>query len=218
MEGRTRTQPKDWVAALKNFMDAGARITERCELCSTEIGRDHPHLIEPATRQLSCVCQACALLFDNPEARRYRRVPGRVTRLPEFDLADAQWDALLIPINIAFFFHNSPTGRVVAFYPGPAGATESTLTLTAWAELAIANPVLNELQADVEALLVNRMDGAREYFRTPIDRCYGLVGLIRQRWQGLSGGEEARDAIQQFFSRLRSETDGATINRNRIHA
>jgi len=53
------------------------------------------------------------------------------------------------------------------------------LGLEAWSELAASNPVLNDLQPDVEALLVNRTRGAREYYRLPIDRCFSLAGLIR---------------------------------------
>jgi Family of unknown function (DUF5947) len=64
--------------------------------------------------------------------------------------------------------------------------------------------VLRDLQPDVEALLVNRTKGCREYYRVPIDRCYLLVGLIRTHWRGLSGGSEAWDAIDGFFARLRT--------------
>lgn len=176
MNEATAAKPDDWVAALKGFLGIERKPVEHCELCYAEIGPEHDHLIEPDTRRLLCACQGCALLFDSPEARRYRRVPHDVTRLPAFELSDTQWDALLIPINLAFFVHSSPQERVLALYPGPAGATESRLALQAWDDLATANPVLRELQPDVEALLVNRTDHAREYYRIPIDRCYELVG------------------------------------------
>lgn len=39
---------------------------------------------------------------------KYRRVPRRVRYLPEFQLTDAQWDSLAIPIQMAFFFHSTP--------------------------------------------------------------------------------------------------------------
>ena len=35
------------------------------------------------------------------------------------------------------------------------------------------------MEPDVEALLINRVGPAREYFLAPIDECYRLVGLIR---------------------------------------
>ncbi len=80
-------------------------------------------------------------------------------------------------------------------YPSPAGATESLLSFDTWEEIERENPVLLEMEADVEALLVNRIGHARgfsspEYYLVPIDECFKLVGLIRSRWQGLSGGTE----------------------------
>jgi hypothetical protein len=125
--------------------------------------------------------------------------------LEDFRLSDAEWDALGIPIGLAFFFYSTVEGRIVAFYPGPAGSTESLLDLTAWSGLVANNPVLAELEPDVEALLVNRVNGARDYYAVPIDRCYGLVGLIRGRWHGVSGGREAWAAIDGFFDELRGQ-------------
>jgi hypothetical protein len=95
---------------------------------------------------------------------------------------------------------------VVAFYPGPAGATESLLDLGGWHELARENPILADMEPDVEALLVNRVGSAREYYLAPIDACYKLVGLIRSSWRGLSGGAEAWEAIGQFFAELRERS------------
>jgi hypothetical protein len=103
---------------------------------------------------------------------------------------------------MAFFFRSTPAERVLAFYPSPMGPTESLLELDAWAELEAANPVLGELEPDVEALLVNRARGRREHWLVPIDDCYELVGVIRTRWKGLSGGEEVWEAIGRFFDDL----------------
>lgn len=199
---------KRWIGALRDFA-AKPPAVEHCELCRAEIGQAHSHLIEPGSRQLLCACQACALLFSNPEGSRYRRVPTTLTRLHDFKLTEQQWDALLIPINMAFFFRSSVQQRVLAMYPGPAGAAESMLDLEAWADVEAANPVLDELQEDVEALLVYRIAGAREYYRVPIDRCYALVGELRTHWHGVSGGQGTREAIQAFFAGLRDETADA---------
>lgn len=196
----------NWVASLRDFLGTQAAAVEQCELCNLEIAPAHDHLIEPESRRLLCACQPCALLFDDTDARPYRRIPKRVTPLRDFALSDGQWAALRIPINMAFFFRSSLENRVLALYPGPAGATESTLDLDAWDELAAANPELQHLEADVEALLVNRVEGAREYYRLPIDRCYALVGAIRSHWHGLSGGEGVRTVIQNYFAALRQET------------
>ena len=109
----------------------------------------------------------------------------------------------MLPIQLAFFFHSTPDDRLIALYPSPAGATESTLPLDAWDEIVQDNPVLLNIQPDIEALLVNRVREAREYFIAPIDKCYELVGIIRMKWTGLSGGTEAWKAINGFFDDLK---------------
>ncbi len=127
----------------------------------------------------------------------------RVQWLPEFDLSDAEWDALRIPIGLAFFVRDGVENRMTALYPGPAGPTESLLGLEAWSAIESRNAVLREMEPDVEALLVNRVGTARDYCVAPIDRCYELSGLIRMHWRGLSGGDEVWQAIGEFFARLR---------------
>jgi hypothetical protein len=126
--------------------------------------------------------------------------------LEQFLLTDADWDALGIPIGLAFF-QMTLGGRILAFYPGPAGPTESLLELSAWSQLVANNPALAEQRPEVEALLVNRINGAREYYQIPIDRCYALVGLIRTHWQGVSGGDEAWKVIADFMNDLRERKD-----------
>ncbi len=133
-------------------------------------------------------------------------MPRRVRFLGDFRLTDAAWDGLAIPIDLAFFFRSTPAGVVVAQYPSPAGATESRVSSEAWEALAADNPVLHELEPDVEALLVNRVAGAREAYRVGIDECYKLVGLIRTKWRGLSGGREVWDEIRGHFARLKERS------------
>ena len=185
------------------------RPAERCELCGVEVASQHPHLLDPVARKLACACGACALLFSNHSAARYKRVPRLVRLLPNFHMTDAQWDSLMIPINMAFFFRSSPEARVVAMYPSPAGATESLLSLEAWNEIAEDNPALQQMEPDVEALLVNRIGhthrfGDDEYYLLPIDQCFRLVGLIRSHWRGFSGGTEVWQQIAAFFDSLRN--------------
>ena len=36
--------------------------------------------------------------------------------------------------------------------------------------------------------MVNRMSEPPLYAIAPIDRCYKLVGLVKARWEGISGG------------------------------
>lgn len=195
-------------AALRQFARKRKPV-ERCELCSLELGRDHPHLIELAARKLICACDACALLFDGRSGGRYKRMSRRVQALNNFHLSDAQWDSLMIPINMAFFFNSSIEKRVVVLYPSPAGAVESLLSLEAWEEIVRDNPVLGNMESDIEALLVNRVGKSRadvpaEYYVVPIDECYKLVGLIRAHWRGLSGGTEVWQEIGRFFIDLKS--------------
>jgi hypothetical protein len=176
---------------------------ERCDLCGTGLPADHPHLIESASRRLVCSCGACAILLSGRPDAPYRRVPRRVQHLPDLRLTDAQWEGLHVPINLAFFVPTTAADRVVALYPSPAGATESFLTPEAWRELADSNPVLGELEPEVEALLVNRVGETREYYRVPIDECYKLVGLVRTHWRGLAGGAAVWDEIGRFFAGLK---------------
>src|SRR5579859_5508296 len=201
--------------SLRRFARKPQRSAERCELCSLEICSEHPHLIEVTQRKLLCTCDACALLFSGRAGTKYKRVPRDIRLLANFHLTDAEWDGLMIPINLAFFFQNSLDSRVSALYPSPAGATESLLPLEAWSGIVEANPALNFLEADVEALLVNRVaqsrgSGPAEYYIVPIDLCYKLVGLIRIHWRGLSGGTEVWQEIGNFFSDLRSKANVVT--------
>lgn len=186
---------------------------ERCEMCAEPIsaehgpGSGHGHVVDVETRALKCTCRPCYLLFAPQGAAggRYRAVPERYRYAPSVPLAASTWESIGIPVRMAFFFTNSATEQTTAFYPSPAGATESLLPLDAWSELLDATPRLADLEADVEALLVYKNDdGSFECFAVPIDACYQLVGLVRVYWKGFDGGEEAWNAIDGFFGDLRS--------------
>jgi hypothetical protein len=198
-----RGQGQSPLAALRRFVRPRSTLVERCEMCSVELAADHQHLIEPVGRQLVCACDACAILFSGQAEMKYRRVPRRIRYLADFRMTDAQWDSLMLPINLAFFFKSTPEGKWLALYPSPAGPTESLLALDTWDEMAQDNPVVKEVEPDVEALLVNRVRAAREYYLVPIDECYKLVGLIRAHWRGLSGGAEVWKEIERFFDGLK---------------
>jgi hypothetical protein len=179
---------------------------ERCDLCSAPIAPEHRHLLDVSSRELMCACQACSVLFDRAAAgaagRHYRLVPDRRLRVDDFALDDVMWADLRLPVDMAFFFSSSEAERVLAFYPGPMGATESLLGLEAWRALEAANPVLATLEPDVEALLVDRARGNRRHFIVPISDCFELVGLIRTRWRGLTGGREVWEEIGRFYDGL----------------
>ncbi len=205
-------------AVLRQFVRRKKDV-ERCELCSAEVAAAHSHLIEPGSRKLLCACDACAILFSGT-GTKYKRVPRRVLALADFHLSDGQWDGLMVPISMAFFFRSTPDQRVVAFYPSPAGAMESLLPLETWTDIEAANPALKEMEPDVEALLVNRVGHARgagdpAYYVIPIDECYKLVGMIRFHWKGLSGGTEVWREIGNFFAGLEKR---ATVVKEEAHA
>jgi hypothetical protein len=194
-------------AVLRRFVRPSPPL-ERCELCGLLVGEDHPHLLELASRKVACACAACAVLFSSPEASRFRRIPRQARRLAELLLPDELWGRLCVPINLVFFFHHSGSGKMMALYPSPAGATEALLPLDAWPALVELNPVLREMAPDVEALLVNRVEGAADCYLAPIDECFRLVGLIRRHWRGLSGGAEVWREVARFFARLRERSLG----------
>lgn len=189
----------------KATREAVEAAQERCDLCSETIPPGHRHLLDVSTREMICACRPCSILFDSAAASegKYRLIPDRHLSFEDFEMDDVQWESLRVPVDMAFFFYSTPAQRVVAFYPSPMGPTESLLKLGAWEELERSNPVLKGMERDVEALLVNRVRGARGHFLVPMDECYGLVGLIRTRWRGLSGGREVWDEIGRFFEELR---------------
>jgi Family of unknown function (DUF5947) len=177
---------------------------ERCEMCAEQIADEHQHVVNVAGRQLMCVCRGCYLLFTEPGAElRYRAVPDRYLALPGLTLDRRGWEALQIPVGLAFFFRNSALDRFVAFYPGPAGATESELDLQAFDDLTAGDARLESMADDVEALLIRVPDsGAPECFLVPIDACYEFVGGLRMLWRGFDGGQQAREFIDGFFAQV----------------
>jgi hypothetical protein len=199
----------------KAMREASEAAQEHCDLCSEPIPPGHRHLLDISTREMMCSCRPCSILFDRAAASegKYRLIPDRHLSLKDFKMDDVQWESLRVPVDMAFFFYSTPADRVVAFYPSPMGPTESLLKLGAWEELEASNPVLKSMERDVEALLVNRVRGARDHFLVPMDECYGLVGLIRTRWRGLSGGREVWEEIERFFEVLRKRSK--TVSRER---
>lgn len=198
--------------ALRRLVDRRPEL-EHCQICNTGLIPGHQHLLEPGTRNLVCACDPCALLFPSRRNGKYKQVPRRVRILHDFRLSDGHWDSLMIPIGMAFLFESSVGKRMTALYPGPAGAVESLLPLTAWNDIAEENPILAEMEPDVEALLVNRLahraEGeVSEYYLAPVDRCYQLAGLIRTHWRGLSGGPEMWAETGRFFDELRRSAVG----------
>jgi len=199
------------LARMRSLAQAGAApartaarepAAERCDLCHTRLPDDHRHLLHLEERRIVCSCEACwALRSGDAE---YRPAGMRTVWLDRFDCDPEMWGRFQIPIGLAFFMRSTVTGGVVAFYPSPAGATESELDLEAWGELVRRNPVLEELDPDAEALIVDRLSDPHRYVIAPIDECYRLVGLIKMRWEGISGGAALERAMPEFFEGLRA--------------
>jgi hypothetical protein len=191
----------NWVRRVQRFV--AAPPAERCALCGGGIPTAHPHLLDLGERRLLCACPDCAGAAAKRGDGAYRLVRQRIEVLDDFRLAEADWNAFRIPIDMAFLLYSTLEKRPVAFYPGPAGATESLLSLDSWSRLVAENPVLASLEPDTEALLVNRTRGKREHYLVSIDHCYRLSGVIRTGWRGFSGGSEVWKAIDSYFAQLR---------------
>lgn len=171
-----------------------------CELCPIGISAQHRHLIHLAERRIVCVCATCWALRSGDGD--YRPVGNRIAWLDSFALSGEQWAAFQIPIGLAFFMISSVSGSVIALYPSPAGATESELELQAWADVCAANPGF-ELEPDAEALIVNRLADPAQHLIAPIDAAYGLVGVVKSSWEGISGGAGVEDAVAEYLEGLR---------------
>jgi hypothetical protein len=190
---------------------------ETCDMCGEPVADGHRHVVDLRSRALMCTCRACFLLFSDPAAeQRYRAIPDRYLSFPRFTLDQARWDELQIPVGLVFLFTNSTVDRTVAFYPGPAGATESELPLDAWEAIVAANPDLRVLAPDVEALLIRGPGGlfgrdpaGFDCHLVPVDACYELVGLLRRAWRGFDGGQEARTVLSTFFATVTARSKPA---------
>jgi Family of unknown function (DUF5947) len=219
--------PQPLGAVLKRIRDMPLkpkpRPGERCELCAELIPDEHGHVVDLESRALMCACRPCYLVFapEGAGGNRFRAVPDRFVSFPDFTLSGAQWDGLQIPVGVAFFFMNSSLNHVAAFYPSPAGATESLLSLDSWGEIVAVNPGLATLLPDVEAFLVRSADrqsgtAQAECYLVPIDVCYELVGELRRLWKGFDGGTEAHAALDAFFDRVRTKANAHDRSRQDV--
>ena len=194
-----------------------AAQAEACEFCAAPVAAEHGHVADLDTSTLMCACRACYLLFTHSGASerrqagrgRYRAIPDRYRSDPARPLSVADWDALEIPVGLAFFLRSSGDDAVTAFYPSPAGATECRLDLQAWDRVAAAHPMMGAAAPDVEAILISRGPpgtGDVECFLVPVDACYELAGRMRLQWRGFDGGAEARQSIAGFLDGVRARS------------
>jgi hypothetical protein len=197
------TPGPSWQKALGSVRSfARTEKAERCELCSTELRSVHQHLIDPETRELICSCDGCSVLFDDSGITRYRRIPREVIALRGLELPDQAWERLRVPISLAFIYWSSHASKRVALYPSPVGVTEAVIEPEDWEPIARAHPALSGLRPDIEGLLINRLQGRRDYLLAPIDRCFELVGIVRTYWKGINGGDRIWQEVDRYWSRL----------------
>lgn len=184
----------------------GADESTGCELCPSGLSVDHRHLLHLDERRIVCVCETCWSVHSGDA--EYRPTGSRTLWLDGFEMPDDVWAEFDMPTGLAFLMRSSVTGSMIALYPSPAGATECELPLHAWDRLVARNPVLERLEPDAEALVVNRLEKAGGgagglYVIVPIDQCYRLVGAIKESWQGISGGDAVDDCVRAMFTTMR---------------
>jgi hypothetical protein len=183
---------------------------EHCDMCRALIADDHSHVVDIRNRSMMCTCRPCYLLFTRDSAElAYRSVPDRYLHFPDLEISAGQWDDLAIPVGVAFFFTHSAMAQVVAFYPSPAGATESELPLDAWNGIVEANPALKTATDDVEAILLRKQGESVSGYLVPIDACYELVGHLRRLWRGFDGGQDVHHRLDEFFADIETKAKPA---------
>lgn len=215
--GLTVEDARESFAALQGLLKKkpASAPGERCDYCAVPLEPEHSHLIDLKSRRIMCSCRPCYIVFQPEGAAlgRYKPVPSRYVEIEPFSIGDAEWEALQIPIGLAFFFFNSVEGKTVAFYPGPAGATESLLSLDAWGDFVAHYPAFATVEPDVEAILIHRTREMQRCFIVPIDAAYELVGLMRTSWRGFDGGDEVRARIEEFFAKASARAQGRVVSR-----
>jgi hypothetical protein len=206
LRGLTRTpaEPVRLDAAVNGAAapDRGPDV-EVCDLCGITVPADHRHLLHLVERRIVCSCEACWAMRSGEGD--YRPTGNRTLWLPGLQIPDDLWAGFQIPIGLAFFMSSTVTECVVAMYPSPAGATESELHFESWSRMIELNPLLRDLEPDIEGLIVNRLSDPPMYAIAPIDRCYALTGAIKATWEGISGGTGVEHAVTKFFEGLRAE-------------
>ncbi len=168
-----------------------------CDLCGEAAGPSHPHLVDIETRAIACACRACAI---TGAGTKWRRIPEGATRIASLAESDDWWNELGLPIGLAFFVVRGEDRPISALYPGAAGATEAEVPREVWTKIAAAHPEVARLEPHIQALLVDRTEGAREHWIVGVDRCFALTARLREKWSGLMGGDDVRVERKRFFS------------------
>lgn len=195
--------------ALRRFARPSGTHDACCDQCGDALVTEHRHLFETRSRTLCCVCRRCAQpsRFDT----RWLPVPQRVRAAVGLEISEPHWRALGVPVELAFVGPALDADEAVAVYPGPAGATQTRVPLSAWQAIRTLHPALLDVNSGVEALLANRLDGVQRYYVAPIDVCYQLVGLVRAHFRGLHGGSGLRAELGRFFVALDARAEAVPM-------
>lgn len=177
------------------------REAYRCEFCGTELFSTHDHIFDSVAKHLLCVCCDCHLLLTARETPCFQMLPKRVELLRGFQPCEDMWQLAGLPLDIAILERSHEAG-VTAIYPTTRGPVEVNLGPDAWRDLVRSNPVLTDMRADVEALLVYRIEAEQVAYRLPIDDGYRLVDMTSDLWCGFGGGRDVWRELGSFFSDL----------------
>jgi hypothetical protein len=77
--------------------------------------------------------------------------------------------------------------------------------MAAWNDIRAADPRVDTLADDTEALLVRVPDddaAPPQCYLLPIDACYEFVGRLRMLWRGFDGGQDVRAFMNEFFEAI----------------
>lgn len=188
---------------LERFVRRRVSAAPRCELCGEPLGEPHRHVIDVEEGRVHCACAVCTRIFDTP-AGRYRTVPTDVRSVE--GLREEDWRSLGIPVGLAFFVRSSTAGWKTIL-PSPAGSTEAEVPEAAWAALVARADLDSRVRADIEAVVVRwRRGGVVSSCIAPIDVCFELMALLRQKWSGFDGGENVRVLVESFIGGLMERT------------
>lgn len=183
-------------------------MAEQCEMCAAPLAGEQRHLLDLAHHTFLSICTACALAFGprGANAGLYRLIPTRRLALLDFQATDELWAG---PVTMICLLRNSETGSVLAVYLDPSGVRESVFDLDCWKTLRTANPLLESLEPDVEALLLQRVGPAPASYIVPIDTCARLIGLLKNRQRNQVSRQEIWRAVGAFFADLQASASPA---------
>ena len=157
----------------------GAAVGRPATRAATSAARGCP-------RTTATCCTSTSAGSSAPASRAARCAPARTTcarpgrgrcASTDFDLSDELWAQFQIPIGLAFFLvserRRAASSRCTRARPArPSASSTSRRGTSSWR----ANPVLADLEPDVEALIVNRLadpHAARDRADRPLLRARG---------------------------------------------